>query len=285
MLEQFEDLGVWWIPSDPNRKLTGTLTFSPQSGANLELVGYFEADRSMHLLETNRLIYGLTTQFGAITLSGCRGEGVSVKEYPHTESLNTSRYRAERLFVGLHLRDLEAMRIPEISLSMTDLHDWFGKRRLSFDDETGQGDSSERIIKYRRPDPVDIVIGSIAISFRSWVTRNTTGDDMRLRGTSEILMRYEEGMTLDEWLDRAVYPLHQFVSFARGRATGISTITFEHEYPGEELAAWPPKSVSVHFLVSANMRYEENKSHLPRYMHELVNFETVESDGDSVLVS
>jgi hypothetical protein len=40
MIEEFELRGEWWIPSSPNNRIIGTLTFDPINGGSLELDGF-----------------------------------------------------------------------------------------------------------------------------------------------------------------------------------------------------------------------------------------------------
>ena len=39
MLEEFVSLGKWWLPNKPEVVVPGKLSFSPESGATLELIG------------------------------------------------------------------------------------------------------------------------------------------------------------------------------------------------------------------------------------------------------
>jgi hypothetical protein len=40
--EQFEFRGMWWLPEDPAFQVPGILTFDPDDGATLELLGSFK---------------------------------------------------------------------------------------------------------------------------------------------------------------------------------------------------------------------------------------------------
>jgi hypothetical protein len=42
--EAFIVQGAWWEPANPDQQLTGALTWSPDSGGELDLLGFFHDD-------------------------------------------------------------------------------------------------------------------------------------------------------------------------------------------------------------------------------------------------
>ena len=46
-MEPFTCHGHWWLPSDPNRKVAGILTYSPIEGISLDLKGAFSGSISL----------------------------------------------------------------------------------------------------------------------------------------------------------------------------------------------------------------------------------------------
>jgi len=47
MIEQFEYKGIWWLPDGDEGKIAGTLSFSPDKGIVLDLIGSFEGTEDM----------------------------------------------------------------------------------------------------------------------------------------------------------------------------------------------------------------------------------------------
>ncbi len=58
-MNDFEHLGVWWLPSEPESKVAGVLRFSPASGSELTLVGQLRPSRNL-VLATERIVLGET---------------------------------------------------------------------------------------------------------------------------------------------------------------------------------------------------------------------------------
>lgn len=63
-MQEFECFGYWWIPNKPDFKLPGSLKFSHEEGANLNVWGEFED-------KLPDLIYGQTNN-DLITLVKCQ---------------------------------------------------------------------------------------------------------------------------------------------------------------------------------------------------------------------
>jgi len=41
-MTHFEKQGYWWLPENPTLRVPGTLTFDPETGGKLSLLGSFE---------------------------------------------------------------------------------------------------------------------------------------------------------------------------------------------------------------------------------------------------
>ena len=71
--------GYWWIPDNPEKKVAGIVTYTPNERIRLELIGGFEDSHGayMDLLDDDNssvsLIYGKDSDAKVITLVGCHG--------------------------------------------------------------------------------------------------------------------------------------------------------------------------------------------------------------------
>ncbi len=72
-MEEFEHNGIWWLPQNPQAKISGTLNFHPGDGATLHLIGSFKGLKELNLLSHHSIILGITTQGKRITLHDCLG--------------------------------------------------------------------------------------------------------------------------------------------------------------------------------------------------------------------
>jgi len=71
LIEKFEYRGEWWLPGRDERKVSGTLKFSPNEGAKLELIGSFREARDYDKMTAHEIILGISIDGRNITLHKC----------------------------------------------------------------------------------------------------------------------------------------------------------------------------------------------------------------------
>lgn len=134
--KKLEYKGYWYLPSSPNIKVAGTLTYYPNEKIILELIGSFDDD----IFNNNEehLIYGNTSDAKAITLVKC-------SKFPF---LNFSagfpivRYRCDYLLIGKHIGGLDEKRQYSANIRIPELSYWCHpealQTSLSFDKNSKQ---------------------------------------------------------------------------------------------------------------------------------------------------
>ena len=66
MIDELILNGEWWIPDKSEKKITGTLNFSPNDEISLDLLGSFDGTE----VTSFEIILGLTIEGKKITLTG-----------------------------------------------------------------------------------------------------------------------------------------------------------------------------------------------------------------------
>ena len=118
--DKIEYRGFWYLPSDPENSVAGTVTYYPNERIVLELIGSF-GDSLMDVFKDNKeetILYGKTSDAKDITLLQCR----------QSFSLNFSarfpilRFTCDYMIVGKHILGLDEkcrywamIRIPELT--------------------------------------------------------------------------------------------------------------------------------------------------------------------------
>ena len=121
MKDPIEMKGVWWLPDDADNELPGTLSFSQDDGAMLEVVGVFGIERS-DKIEQPEIILGLTQQGKPVTLYKC-----SYKNWRFPlVGLGGGEYRVRFIFEGVHFKSESEIRFNQLRGSYTDLDNWVG---------------------------------------------------------------------------------------------------------------------------------------------------------------
>ena len=122
--EKLEYKGYWWLPSNPNNKIAGILTYTPNEKIKLELIGTFDS-KDIDILFCDKsvdenIIHGVTSDSKKVTLINCHSYA----------SLNFScpfpivNYNCQFLIIGKHLKDFEEECFYKANVTIPELSHW-----------------------------------------------------------------------------------------------------------------------------------------------------------------
>lgn len=122
MKENFTLKGEWWLPANPNNKISGTIEYSPEDGILLETIGSFcQTSDPMHLDESlYPFIHGITNECKIITLQ-------NVSRTNHNWSATgvvITKYCASKAVIGWHFSDEKELIFNIIYAELTHLSAW-----------------------------------------------------------------------------------------------------------------------------------------------------------------
>lgn len=119
MQNPIELKGYWWLPNLEENKIPGTLSFSQEDGAFLEIVGVFN-EKGPDPIEQPTIILGITQLGKPITLYKCI---INSWTYPLI-GLGGGKYWAHFVFEGVHFVSEEKIKFHQLCGSYTDLDAW-----------------------------------------------------------------------------------------------------------------------------------------------------------------
>ena len=96
-MEEFEYRGIWWLPANPDKKISGTLKFHPVEGTNLELIGSFKEINDLNNFKNQKIILGISSG-KSITLYQCYESQFHVNMQGHF----CSSFTVNVVFLGHH---------------------------------------------------------------------------------------------------------------------------------------------------------------------------------------
>ncbi len=135
LFDEFEVRGAFWIPSNPDRRLAGTLKYSSREGIALHLFGAFHELQGFsdeaHFQE-------------AVILGVAEGKAYTLyKNYRKSGNFTigghgivTSIYETLYLFVGEHFQTLEQISGSKLRVNYTNLERWLA--RVPFETQMGE---------------------------------------------------------------------------------------------------------------------------------------------------
>jgi len=161
MTEKFEIIGEWFLPTDRNNRVHGTLTFDPQNGTDLELYGSLEGDNFLPEFIDQEIILGLTSDSKEVTLYNCfmsKSDGATFVSGGESGKPSTT-YSIRYLLIGFHANTITDLMFTQISSEIFNLGEWIGIsgfKNQKYDPQSFK--NHEITINYKLPDSIDFEI-------------------------------------------------------------------------------------------------------------------------------
>ncbi|HEV2864233.1 MAG TPA: HEPN domain-containing protein [Pyrinomonadaceae bacterium] len=216
-MDNTEHSGKWWLPSNPEHAVSGTLTFSNQDGAELRLIGSLEAFDTFNTeLKTYPIILGLSVDGKLITLNGC----MSADTRMTIPGFVSQAYRIDLCFIGGHISDESQLRFKRLELQYSRLPDWVFTSGFSI---TKYDNEPHRLeVNYVLPDDIKAITtkGTFSITF----TFNLKGDgieEINLRQSVWLEIEADDEYSFYQLITRYVRPLQNFLSLAATKPNSI----------------------------------------------------------------
>ncbi len=219
-------IGVWWLPTNPDLKLTGTLTLSEEEFA-LEVVGNFEQVGHVFLFDfkDQPRIIGTTTNNEVVTLES----NMAIGHNPRSPGPVTTRYSPSVVLIGpATWSDLtDVIEFDEIQVGFTDLSTWVAASAI----QHGPPKLAEDGKSFARFDvslvPLDPFVYPLANGQQVRISFSFSSSGLSAVPTSVVLsqtarlgLRFAKPAVMAEIYD-ALYQLRNFLTFAVGRPARV----------------------------------------------------------------
>jgi hypothetical protein len=214
-MEEFEYNGIWWLPENPENKISGILKFHPVEGANLELIGSFKSPKDLNKFLQPNIILGITSNGKIITLHKCY-------EYKSPLSMPgflSSSFIVSMVFVGHHFEKEENIVFDNLSLNYSHLEEWAGITGFQFKFETGpKNELKKHEVSYSFPQKVEAKLGNIKISLDySFTSGGDRIKEVDLKQTTFIKIEPNKSIHFNDYQRDIYYHIQNFLGLAMGR--------------------------------------------------------------------
>ncbi len=120
--------GQWFLPSEEVKRVFGTLSYNPNEGANLELLGSLDEESLFPEIINHDFILGISKDSKLITLHKC-----SMTKYERSQSFIRQEsglprviYIIRYILIGSHIENSESLKFNRISAEIFNLDEWVG---------------------------------------------------------------------------------------------------------------------------------------------------------------
>lgn len=285
--DDFEVRGEWWLPGTADRKVPGILTFSPQGGAGLSLLGslrstleegeHRQKDGVVRVAMTQAALersgsypclYGASGDT-AYTLQDCLRVRSSNRVF---RGQGSEAIRVTRVLRGAFLDEDEALKATGISFGLAHLVSWIGETGIS-EEWRKDGGRREDVPRFRieareKPDRSAVLANGGSVHLKHSV--GITGDGMSDRALTQAFhwrVDQPRGVGMDDLLDLAS-DVQDLVSIATGRIAAFERVRFWHPEVLRETPDGKRMPEAVDVFVEWNARAEKSTRRL--HEHDLL---------------
>jgi len=242
MIGEFEHKGIWWLPDKPNEQMSGTLRFTPDEGAILDLIGSFKDIKNMNKILQPEIILGVSSNGKNITLHSCF-ETKSSFSFP---GFQTSSLYANSVFIGAHFQKSEDIKFKSISVHYLHLDEWVN---ISGFDIKPLWEEKEVIIKYKLPEAIEADIGNglkILINIRAtWPSLSLVQKEATIKQSTEVKIETSEDKPFEDYL-KIMYHIQNFLTLGITKPVyplAITGLTEVNKEMVKDKAHYPPVEV------------------------------------------
>jgi hypothetical protein len=221
MREEISYNGLWWLPEKPDDQITGTLTFNPENGSVLSLIGRFGDMLSIMESLQPEIINGFTTTGKKITLLKC----YEVNRSGSFPGMQTSIIHANLLFIGANYVRKEDIKFDKVCAKLKNLDEWLGISGLEIKYDF---DNHSTSINYRLPDSIDFEINDNYMAKFNFTAKNPSMSIFNKKAVIE-----QSAQLIIESKEQKLYDYNDFLNVIFTFQMFLTLATFEASYPLE----------------------------------------------------
>ena len=211
--------GLWWLPENPERKISGTLSYEYGKGSILSLDGVFLEDTED---EYHEIILG-DDRGKLITLVSCFRTNFQIQQFEDSRQFKHSEFHVSLFCIGFHFAKRKELKFKSMTVRYSHLRKWLsGVFNLSQWDEN----ENEYVLKVKKPPVKEIVLDKFGLSIKGVVSSEHGSYHDFYERYASITIDMTDEMPLDE-LFLIVYHLKNFLSLATGEKISILTMNGE----------------------------------------------------------
>lgn len=265
MIEKFEYIGEWFLPTNRNNRISGTLTYLPTDGITLNLYGSFDDGVIFPRDKDEGIILGITSDSQQITLSNCFVTQRGSTKFIVGEECGkpTITYSAHFLLIGTHVNNIDDLTFNKISAEIFNLGEWLGISGFKKDIDIESYKNNKCTIYYKLPEIIEF---DISKGFKGRFNFSAKESDrtryqkiVTIKQRVEFEVESQDEETIENLL-KYLFTFQNFISLALYRSTYPIAISLRGEkhkkdYGDGELHK---KKIELYFY-SRDIKFDEKE--------------------------
>ena len=274
--EEFKRSGYFWLPSEPDEKLPGTLSVSDGGHIELEVIGRFENRVEVLLnadLQPIERIVGHIEKNECVTLDDCHYKTLPLSLMG---GISKSIISVGKAFTGIRYDEGESPVFNALTFSVEGIDEWVGISGISAE---WHFEESAATISYQCPEDISINLNN---GMRLLITFHWTPPGAPLIKEAKISQKTyfqlvsEEERELKEFTSVA-HKITNFLCFAIDKTVSLDSMSATADNLRQDLGEGQTRLVPVNIYYYSSLPYSKDEPEI--HQHDmLLGFAKIQSD-------
>jgi len=213
-MKPFTCHGHWWLPSNPERRVAGILTYSPIEGVTLDLKGAFTDSLPLgQQFLSYRIINGVAEHGRPFTLCDCAE--LSSNLAGGLASTIASTFAVRFAIEGACFQQAEEIVFHKFSINYSLIDEW--TPLLPCNESPVEAEDRQWIINYGGLAPIHAQVGSSKLTFGSQLHKSFGLSKLSVTAVPLFISSTVEPMSLDDYLVKTEFLVRCFLMLALGQ--------------------------------------------------------------------
>ncbi len=278
MISNFELKGQWFLSSNKDNRVHGSLFYDSNDGIVLELFESFSENQYFSELRTDEIILGVTNDSKQVTLYNCivTKTGGTTLVVGEEAGIPITKYRINYLLIGVHIYNVDDFKFNTISCEIFNLDEWVG---ISGFDIKNDRENLEVSVNYKLPSPIEFKIDGTTSGTLAFLAKLPTlfayQKDISIIQRLVFEAKTNEETSLEELLSY-IYKFQTFLILGLYKSTFFTSIKIKGDRHIENYGDKSDrKKIDVYFQTISN----NDNSIKPIYYYEMFfSYRSIQDD-------
>ena len=276
--EEFKGSGDFWLPSEPDRKVHGTLSISDGGTIELEVDGLFNDEIEALLRDRLEPIERIVGDIdGLVTLDDC---------YYKTQTISLGGGRSKsfihvgRVFTGVGYDEGESPCFNTLTFSVEGIDEWVGISGINVEPHF---EESAATISYQRPEDISINLDNgmrLLITFHWTPPGAPIIKEAKISQKTNFKLVSEDARELDDFIS-VVRKITHFLCFAMDQTVSLDGMEATADNLRQDLGEGQTRRVPVNIYYSG-LPYSKDEPRI--HQHDMLfGFRQIQNDAERII--
>lgn len=279
--EEFKKSGYFWLPSNPEKRIPGTLIIKDGGNIELEVVGLFDdsidgINRAMNGSDALDRIVGHIEKHGLVTLDDCFYKNRNIS----FGGISKSAVHVNRAFLGVAYEENEVILFNYLRFSVEGIDEWVGRSGIKVEH---QFENKSASITYNPPEEVTLNLNNgmkLHITFTWSLPGFPSQKEAKITQKTYFKLSSEQECSLNDFIS-AAYKITTLLGFAIDKTVCIEKVTAISEAIRRDVGndKTVPVPISIYY---SSLPFSKNRPKID-WHRMLFRFGQIQNDAERIV--